>query len=78
MRKIVKKLYQGTVDVRSHEAELCIKENEHLIIIYNSSTMTLTAEELVSKRLSISALFKNKTKNGRDYYLYSYRWCPDN
>ena len=77
MRKIVKKLYQGAADVRNYEVESCIKNNERMIIIYQSNTMTLTVEELVSKRISISPVFKSKTKNGRDYSLYGYRWQPD-
>lgn len=77
MRKEVKKLYQGRVDVRDFEVHACITKNEPMEIIHDGDKMTLSPEELVSKRVKVSGIFETKIPGGKSYKLFSYVWEPD-
>ena len=78
MRKEVTKMFiAGVVEVRDYEVEQCIQRNENMEITHKGEKMTLTPEELKTKRETLSQKQKSKV-GGKDYYLYGYIWEPDN
>ena len=77
MKKTVRKLYKGSVEVRDYDVKRCISDNKHFEIIYLKESMILSPKELTSKRKSISNTFRSKV-GGKDYKLYSYEWDPNN
>jgi|TARA_R110000803_G_scaffold99843_3_gene167997 hypothetical protein len=77
MKKTVKKLYRGKVEIRDYDVRRCIDDNKHFEIVYLKESMILSPEELISKRKSISNTFKSKV-GGKDYKLYAYEWDPNN
>ena len=68
MKKTVKKLYKGSVEV--------INTNKHFEIVFCGESMILSSEDLVSKRKFISKTFKSKI-GGKNYKLYGYEWNPN-
>lgn len=77
MKKSIKKMYNGNVEVRDYEVDQCIKNNENMVINYQSIIMTLTPEELVSKRVSKSNKAFKSSYNNKEYHLYGYKMVPD-
>jgi len=77
MKKTVRKLYKGLVEVRDYDIEECIKNNKNFEIIFQEESMILTPEDLVNKRKSISNTFQSKIKNAKNYKLYGYYWNPN-
>ena len=76
MRKEVKVLYAGRADVRDYEVDSCISKNENMLVTHEGERMTLTPEDLVSKRINTSKIFESKV-GGKNYRLYGYMWNPD-
>lgn len=74
MRYPVDKLHKGAAEVREYNAQQCIKKKESMTIVYDGDTMTLTSEELETKRISISPPFPSQY--GKPYRLYGYVWQP--
>jgi len=79
MKKTIKVLYKGKIaDVRDYEVRKCLDKKENMIIKFKDEVMTLTSLELQTKLLRTSKYkFKSKV-GGKDYFLYSYLWNPDN
>ena len=75
MKKVIKKLYKGLVDIRDYDVQTCIDKNESLTVDHGNERMILTPEELLSKKVKTSAVFKS-TVGGKDYRLFSYEWDP--
>ena len=76
MKKEVKKLYRGYAELRDYEVQKAIDNNEKVQIIFEGDVMTLTPDELVSRKVKESQLIKSKI-GSKDYVLYSYNWVPD-
>ena len=75
MEKTVKKLYRGMAELRDYEVERCLKNGESVKIMYDGDYMTLSPEELTSKRIGTSKLIESV--NGmKNYRLYGYAWEP--
>jgi hypothetical protein len=73
----VKSDFGGRVHLRDFEVQKCIDYNEPVKIKYGIDSMVLTPDELVSKRTYTS---KDKYKSkigGPDYFLYGYKWEPE-
>lgn len=79
MRKEVKELYMNNTiaSVRDYEVEQCIQRNENMEITHGGEKMTLTPEDLKTKRETMSPKFISKV-GGKDYHLFGYSWEPDN
>lgn len=75
MKKTIRKIYKGQVDLRDYDVEKCIKQKKHMEIVHNGQKMILSPEELTSKRVSISGEFVSQT-GGKPYHLYGYVWNP--
>ncbi len=78
MKKTIKTLYKEKIaDIRDYEVRKCLEKKENMIIKFKDKVMTLTSLELQTKLLRTSK-YKFKSKiGGKDYYLYSYLWNPD-
>ena len=76
MKKPVKKLYMGKVEVRDYDVRDAIQKNENFQIEFDNDIMTLTPEELTNKLKSKSKRFESNT-GGKSYVLYAYDWEPD-
>ena len=77
MRKEVKKLYEGKAEVRDFEVHQCMTKNESMTITHDGEKMTLSPEELLTRRVSISRTFETKIPGGKNYKLFGYIWEPD-
>lgn len=75
MKKTVKKLYRGMIEVRDYDVEKCIDLNEYFEIVHCGESMILSPEDLISKRRATSNTFNSKV-GGKDYKLYGYEWTP--
>jgi len=76
MERKVKKMYKGCVDIKSFDRKECLDKKEELIIWHKGKKMTLSPRDIKVKIKAKSALFTSKI-GGEDYYLYSYKWNPD-
>jgi hypothetical protein len=76
MRKTIRKVYKGTIELRDYDVEECIKKDENMYVVHDFDKMILTPEDLVNKRVSVSAPFASKL-GGKTYKLYAYNWEPD-
>lgn len=77
MIKIVTTLFNGTAGLKNYDVRKCIADNDKMEVIHNGEKMTLSCEELDSKHVSTSPLFKSKIPGGKDYKLLGYVWNPD-
>ena len=76
MERSVSNLYQGYIGLRDYDVKEAIAKNESIKVKYNSETLTLSPEELITKRVDISSTkFKSKFAGSSDYYLFCYE--PD-
>lgn len=69
--------FGGRIHLRDFEVKKAIEDNEPIKVKYGIDSMVLTPEELVSKRTYVS---KDKYKSkvgGPDYYLFGYKWEPE-
>jgi len=76
MRRDVKKLYNGCIDLIDHNVKLCIEKNENYQVFHNNDMMTLTPEELKTKCVGKQRIDKPAHGN-KPYRLLSYEWTPD-
>jgi hypothetical protein len=78
MRRIIKKLERNLAEVRDYDVKNCISLGEKFEIVFDDTKelMTLTPEELVSKRKATGGPFSSKFDN-KSYMLYGYVWNPD-
>jgi len=74
MRVESKKLYNGNAEVPEEKVKQCIRLGEKMEIMHKGDIMTLSPEQLVSERDSISQWFG--TGDSR-YRIYGYPWNPD-
>jgi hypothetical protein len=78
VRRIIKKLERNLAEVRDYDVKNCISLGEKFEIVFDDTKelMTLTPEELVSKRKTTGGPFSSKFDN-KSYMLYGYVWNPD-
>lgn len=79
MQYILKKLYKDRyADIRDYVVTDCIFANESIQVQFEDKIMTLTPEQLVKNKLSISKKkFKSGYKDSKDYHLYTYTFIED-
>jgi hypothetical protein len=66
------------IDLKDYDVKRMIKKKEEARIIYNGKRMTLSPQELKTKKLVINPKpIESKYNLGQTYYLYSYLWNPD-
>jgi hypothetical protein len=78
MRRIIKKLENNLAEVRDYDVKKCISLGEKFEIVFDKTNdmMTLTPEQLVSRRKAVGGPFSSKFDN-KTYMLYGYVWNPD-
>jgi len=79
MRKTVKKVEHNLAEVRDYDVKKCIKLGEKFEIVFadTNDIMTLSPEELVSKRVTTSPPMTSMFDPNKTYTLYGYKWNPD-
>ena len=78
MRKPVTTLPNGEARLKDYDVRKCIADKDKMEVMYYDEKMTLTNEELTSKRVSISDKnYKSQFAGGKDYKLIGYDWNPD-
>ena len=77
MRRESKKIFKGNVEIKDYDVHNCILKKENFEIEHEGNIMTLTPEELITKRVTISHMFKTKQLGGKNYKLFGYPWIPD-
>ena len=74
----VKSEFGGKVHLRDFEVKKFIDDNETIKVKFGSDVMTLTPSELKSKHVYTSKdKYKSKVPGYPDYYLFGYKWNPD-
>jgi len=75
----IKKLnnWNGLAEVREAECEECIKNNQSMDIWFGDDVMTLTPDELVSKRKTKKWMDGKYTPSGDGYWLWGFEWIPN-
>lgn len=73
----VKVLFKGQASVRDYIAKKCIEKNEPCKVKYDGDVMTLSPEEVTSKRVSISDKEFPSQYGTPSYRLWNYWWEPD-
>ena len=77
MRKEIKKLYEGKIELRDYDVHKCILNNEKMEVIHSGDRMMLDAKDLTLKRVSVSKTFESKIEGGKSYKLFGYVWEPE-
>ena len=72
----VNKLYKGCIDIRDHIVRKCIENNEECIIKHGNQKMTLTPQDLKTKKVSESKNTFKSEYGTPPYKLYQYEWAP--
>jgi len=80
MKRNIIKQYRGGVDIKDYDRQECIDDKKGLEITHAGRVMTLDLRQVKNKPFAKSdKKFKGKeVDNYRDYYIYSYKWNPDN
>ncbi len=73
----VKVLYKGQVSVRDYLAKKCIEKGEPCKVKHAGEVMTLTPQEVTSRRVGISAKEFPSQYDTPAYRLWNYWWEPD-
>ena len=76
MKKTIKKLYKGQVDLRDYDVEKCIKKKEYMEVVHSGQRMVLSPEDLVNKRISVSEESFGGAMGGKTYKLFGYVFIP--
>ena len=73
----VKVLFKGQASVRDYLAKKCIEKGEPCKIKHAGDVMTLSPEEITSKRVGISSREFESQHGTPAYRLWNYWWEPD-
>jgi len=73
MKRTLEKRIGNTIELRDYDVKKAIASNQSIEVTYEKEVMTLSPEELVSKKVSTSPAFKSKFTN-MEYRLYGYKW----
>ena len=77
MRKEIKKLYEGKVELRDYDVHNCILSGKNMEVIHSGDRMILTPKDLADNRVSVSKTFESKIAGGKSYKLFGYVWEPE-
>jgi hypothetical protein len=77
MRRNVTRIYKGEAGLKDYDVRKCMADGDKMEVTFEGDKMTLSCEELTSKRGSVSAVQKSKYPGGKDYRLIGYEWNPD-
>ena len=77
MRVEVRKLYLGNIELRDYDVEECIKKGETVEVHFDGDKMTLSPEDLVKRKKSVSPVSFQSKVGGKNYHLVAYEWQPD-
>lgn len=77
MRVPVKVLFQGKVSLRDYLVRQCIEKGEKCEVSHDGEIMTMSPEELTSKRVSVSPKEFPSKFGTPAYKLFNYWWEPD-
>lgn len=76
MRRPVTVRKANIIQLRDYDVNKAIANNEKFEVSFENELMTLTPEELVSKRTDVQGPINSKF-NSSSYNLFSYRWKSD-
>ncbi len=76
MEKTVINLYNGMVQLKDYYVEEALAKGISITINHANKKMTLSPEELVSKRVHVTRPFPSK-HDTPPYRLYGYMWNPN-
>jgi hypothetical protein len=78
MRRNVTTLPSGQARLKHYDVLKCIADKDKMEVTYNGEMMTLSYEELTTKRVYVSdRTYTSQFPGGKDYILYGYDWIPD-
>jgi len=77
MRRNVTTLYNGIAKLKDYDVIKCIADKDKMQVTYKEDVMTLSYEELTTKKVSTSQTYTSKFPGGKDYILLGYIWRPD-
>jgi hypothetical protein len=77
MRKPVTTLPNGEARLKDYDVRKCIADKDKMEVTYEGDIMTLSYEELTTKKVSTSQTYTSKFPGGKDYILLGYIWRPD-
>lgn len=77
MRRNVTTINNGTAKLKDYDVIKCIADKDKMEVTYKEDMMTLSYEELTTKKVSTSQLYKSQYPGGKDYKLFGYNWRPD-
>lgn len=76
MKRTVEKRLGGIIELRDYDVQKAIATNDKIEVTYQKEVMTLSPEELVSKKVMTSRLHPSKFSS-QEYRLFGYRWESD-
>lgn len=76
MKRTVEKRLGNIIELRDYDVQKAITNKEKIEVTYQKEVMTLSPEELVSKKVMTSPAMKSKFSN-QEYRLLGYRWESD-
>lgn len=76
MKRTVEKRLGGIIELRDYDVQRAIAENDKIEVTYQKELMTLSPEELVSKKVMTSRPHQSKFSS-QEYRLFGYRWESD-
>jgi len=68
--------WNGLAEVREHECEECIENNQSMNVWLDNDMMTLTPEDLATKRQTRKWMDGKYTPSGEGYWLWGFEWNP--
>jgi hypothetical protein len=79
MEKLVRKLYQGNIDLRSHDVDQAINEGDYINVTLVDSYKPLGSMRLSPEQLShpVATSDPIASKFEGNYKLLSYPWKPE-
>ena len=77
MRRNVTTLPNGEARLKDYDVRKCIADKDKMEVTYRGDMMTLSYEELTTKKVSTSQLYTSQYPGGKDYKLFGYNWKPD-
>jgi hypothetical protein len=78
MRRNVTTLPNGEARLKDYDVRKCIADKDKMEVTYRGDMMTLSYEELTSKRVSVSEkTYESQFPGGKNYNLFGYDYIPD-
>lgn len=73
MKVTVETCKWGNIDLRDYNVKACMKRRENYEVTYMGEKMILTPAQLLNDIVEKRSV---KSKFGKDYELWSYKWSP--